>query len=668
MLTAATRLLGPLLCLLAILPAAERAPDEPADDTEAPLRLERAVGQTVATGRDDPAGSSGMLLVGRTDEGHDCASLLAFDLDALPAWRAQRERHVVAATLVLHPVGVKTRDGSGPARIEVAMLRERDRWRPGRVSAHSVDGGRNWSGRFPDEVRALPLDQAVAEADAPVRFDVTTALLEWMQELGPNAGFLIRVATPPRSAIERVEPDQTRLDGLVGFAGTDDDVRRPRLEITFANGPPRFRPPVEAQARTTGPYRLGYARARWVVQRPHLFAHLTHTTAGGDAASVRRLNHYGIQVLRWVAGPSQGGDTAEWYTERYAPRRDDTVYAGISADEWGGPHQRMVASAQALRRYRADHPDRFVAVWEINRGPELQDLLRDGTVDVVLIEGYVHYTNHREWRADFNETMRRARLWREAGLIDKVVIGWGHMTGEIDDTGGAMAPGQLEWNMREAKRRFPEMAGTAFFYATEGGWTPMNEALLETARDLSFELYPRPEDPPLPTTTPPAGDRRGSGIRWEQWTDLREGTAPGDIPVDRRPRRTEVMPRFQAPADAGDRFGSRMHGWLRPPVDGDYVFAIASDDRSELWLSTDRHPKNRRRIAFHTGWVDVCEFHVEAGTQRSQPITLEGGRVYYIEARHSDDRHSDHLAVAWEGPGFRQQIIEGVYLAPAPER
>ncbi|MHC4283284.1 MAG: PA14 domain-containing protein [Planctomycetota bacterium] len=45
-----------------------------------------------------------------------------------------------------------------------------------------------------------------------------------------------------------------------------------------------------------------------------------------------------------------------------------------------------------------------------------------------------------------------------------------------------------------------------------------------------------------------------------------------------------------------------MHGFLYPPVSGDYTFWISSDDASELWLSTDDNPANKALIAFETTW------------------------------------------------------------------
>ena len=39
-----------------------------------------------------------------------------------------------------------------------------------------------------------------------------------------------------------------------------------------------------------------------------------------------------------------------------------------------------------------------------------------------------------------------------------------------------------------------------------------------------------------------------------------------------------------------DNYGVQMIGFLHPPATGDYQFAIASDDNSQLWLSTDESP------------------------------------------------------------------------------
>uniref|UniRef100_A0A8C4WW48 Hexosyltransferase n=1 Tax=Eptatretus burgeri TaxID=7764 RepID=A0A8C4WW48_EPTBU len=45
-------------------------------------------------------------------------------------------------------------------------------------------------------------------------------------------------------------------------------------------------------------------------------------------------------------------------------------------------------------------------------------------------------------------------------------------------------------------------------------------------------------------------------------------------------------------------YGVRMFGFLHPYMDDHFHFAIASDDNSEFWLSTDEHPENLHLVAF----------------------------------------------------------------------
>lgn len=49
------------------------------------------------------------------------------------------------------------------------------------------------------------------------------------------------------------------------------------------------------------------------------------------------------------------------------------------------------------------------------------------------------------------------------------------------------------------------------------------------------------------------------------------------------------------------QFGARVFGYITPPADGFYKFAVSSDDCSELWLSTNADPLNSQLIASVTG-------------------------------------------------------------------
>lgn len=128
------------------------------------------------------------------------------------------------------------------------------------------------------------------------------------------------------------------------------------------------------------------------------------------------------------------------------------------------------------------------------------------------------------------------------------------------------------------------------------------------------------------------------------------------------PAIVEAMPSFEAPSDRGDEYGTRMRGWLHPPVSGKYRFWIASDDNGELWLGRDATPGEKRLIAGVEGWTRGREWD-KYPKQRSKRVRLKAGSAYYIEALHKEGGGWDGLAVAWEGPGRVRQVIPGEFLS-----
>jgi len=132
-----------------------------------------------------------------------------------------------------------------------------------------------------------------------------------------------------------------------------------------------------------------------------------------------------------------------------------------------------------------------------------------------------------------------------------------------------------------------------------------------------------------------------------------------------QPSDSDIRTSFEAPPNIGDYYLTRMRGYLHPPVTGNYTFWIASDNSSELWLSTDEDPGMVRRIAFLAEglWVDPGEWQRYA-SQKSESVFLHSDRTYYIEAWQEQITQNDHLAVAWQGPGLTRQVIDGRYLTP----
>lgn len=163
-----------------------------------------------------------------------------------------------------------------------------------------------------------------------------------------------------------------------------------------------------------------------------------------------------------------------------------------------------------------------------------------------------------------------------------------------------------------------------------------------------------------------SGDASGSILR-EWWTGIGSGTAvnnlTSDINYPANPTGRELITKFEGPINYDANYGARIRGYLYPPAGGNYTFWIASDDSSELWLSTDAEPNHISKIAYVSGWTNLYEW-TKYGSQQSSPKSLTAGQKYYIEVLHKEGTGGDNVAVAWEGPGITQQVIDGVYLSP----
>ena len=132
-----------------------------------------------------------------------------------------------------------------------------------------------------------------------------------------------------------------------------------------------------------------------------------------------------------------------------------------------------------------------------------------------------------------------------------------------------------------------------------------------------------------------------------------------------KPSGREIATTFEAPTDWAKHYLTRMHGYLRPPTDGQYTFWIAGDDEAELLLSTNENPANMKQIAStpRATWPREWERYPQ---QKSETVFLKAGETYYVEALQRQWRGHDCLAVAWKGPGIEQSIIDGRYLMPSP--
>lgn len=138
------------------------------------------------------------------------------------------------------------------------------------------------------------------------------------------------------------------------------------------------------------------------------------------------------------------------------------------------------------------------------------------------------------------------------------------------------------------------------------------------------------------------------------------------IPLNSKPDRQTVLKSFEFSTQNADNYGARVHGFVYPPVPGDYVFSVAGDDVAKLFLSTDADPKNKALVATASEWTEAANFN-KYPSQKSKPVRLERGKKYYLEAVHKQNTGGANLAVGWIAPGgSAATVIKGAYLSPFP--
>ena len=164
----------------------------------------------------------------------------------------------------------------------------------------------------------------------------------------------------------------------------------------------------------------------------------------------------------------------------------------------------------------------------------------------------------------------------------------------------------------------------------------------------------------------PQGTGGSGSILREYWLNVTGATVAsltGNANYPNNPTGSSQPTSFEGPSNTADNYGSRVRGYIHPPISGAYTFWIASDDASDLLLSTNDSPANATRIAFVSEWTDSRQW-TKFSSQRSASINLVGGRKYYIEAVQKEASGGDNLAVSWQGPGMAQAVIPGNFLSP----
>lgn len=133
------------------------------------------------------------------------------------------------------------------------------------------------------------------------------------------------------------------------------------------------------------------------------------------------------------------------------------------------------------------------------------------------------------------------------------------------------------------------------------------------------------------------------------------------------PTMVTYLTSFETPSGQGNSYAERVSALFTPPQTTNYVFFLASDDDSDLFLSTDSTAANKRLIAQETKWSNSREWlssgggstlaskrsDTFAGTQwpTGNTIGLTAGTQYYIEGVHAQGNGGDGFAATFKFAG-----------------
>lgn len=247
-------------------------------------------------------------------------------------------------------------------------------------------------------------------------------------------------------------------------------------------------------------------------------------------------------------------------------------------------------------------------------------------------------------------------LQKEGAYADSFAIGWQTPgTNSIDVIPGSVLDGYaLDLDDQDGDN----MADS---WEVQHGLNPqVNDAALDPDLDLIVNgmEFANGSDPQTANSAPGA-------LVDECWWDI-----PGDKVKDltnspkmlATPNRRRIFHFTETDPSVRDGFGRRVRGYITAPITGDYTFWIASDDASELWLSTGESKFNRKKIACVQDYVAIHEWDLYP-SQKSGRIHLIAGQRYYFDALHKDRVGRDHLSIAWQLPGGVREVIPGYALS-----
>lgn len=245
---------------------------------------------------------------------------------------------------------------------------------------------------------------------------------------------------------------------------------------------PRLRSPIRA-----------WFQPHYLEIRPELYANITIVTSLDDVVLAEKVTKRGVMALKWCYGPnSEWSDgKSAYYSQQCAPfiNGSDFRFAGVGIDEWNPGDKRYAKekdlAASGYRTARKKWPDSIMVGWVTQPDSTFIELLRDGTLDLAIIEGYSFIPD--VGGLTIEGICERCEVMKKADLLDRTIVCFGYVSAAKDKQGRRMTFDALEKQVRHVKKKYPEMPGVAFYGFKDDSSETLE--LIQAVDALSGELY-----------------------------------------------------------------------------------------------------------------------------------------------------------------------------------
>lgn len=148
-------------------------------------------------------------------------------------------------------------------------------------------------------------------------------------------------------------------------------------------------------------------------------------------------------------------------------------------------------------------------------------------------------------------------------------------------------------------------------------------------------------------------DTVGGNTRYfsvEKWTGTNAGSVDAFTKSERflqAPNESRRQEGGLDLADGGNNYFIRLRSLIVPPLTGEWTFYLAGDDTARLLVSPDGQRFLKKPVAEVNLWTDRYQW-TKSPTQKSNPMAMQAGTGYFLEALQYQQGGGANVAVAWQ--------------------